>query len=65
MITLRQAMYHLNTGITPEEIVDEYDLSEEEATELLIQVKALFDQVVYAAETKDRQKLWGLGLHST
>jgi uncharacterized protein (DUF433 family) len=65
MITLRQAMYHLNTGITPEEIVDEYDLSEEEATELLIQVRTLFEQVIYAAEIKDRMKLWGLGLHST
>jgi hypothetical protein len=65
MITIKQAMYHLNEGITPEELVNEYDLCGEEATELLIQVRTLFEQVIYAAEKKDRMKLWGLGLHST
>jgi hypothetical protein len=60
MITLKQAMYHLNTGITPEELVNEYDLCAEEATELLIQVRTLFERVVYAAEIKDRMKLWRL-----
>jgi hypothetical protein len=60
MITLKQAMYHLNVGTSPEDIVDEYDLCEEEATELLIQVRTLFEQVIYAAEKKDRMKLWGL-----
>tara|TARA_B110000908_G_C9811219_1_gene252985 strand:- start:100 stop:297 length:198 start_codon:yes stop_codon:yes gene_type:complete len=64
MITLKQAMYQINIGTSPEELVDENDLCAEDATKLLIQVKAFFDQVVYAAETKDRQKLWGLGLHS-
>jgi uncharacterized protein (DUF433 family) len=52
MITLKQAMYHLNVGTSPEDIVDEYDLCEEEATELLIQVRTLFEQVIYAAEKK-------------
>jgi uncharacterized protein (DUF433 family) len=60
MITLKQTMLHLNIGITPEEIVDEYDLCEEEAIELLIRAKTLFEQIVYAAEKKDRRKLWGL-----
>jgi hypothetical protein len=60
MITLNQAMHHLNEGITPEELVNEYDLCGEEATELLIQVRTLFEQVVYAAEIKDRMKLWRL-----
>jgi uncharacterized protein (DUF433 family) len=65
MITLKQAMYHLNVGTSPEELVTEYDLSEEDAIELLVQARTLFEQVVYAAEKKDRMKLWGLGLHST
>jgi hypothetical protein len=60
MITLKQAMHDLNEGITPEELVNEYGLCGEEATELLIQVRTLFEHVIYAAETKDRQKLWGL-----
>jgi uncharacterized protein (DUF433 family) len=60
MITLKQAMYHLNTGITPEELVNEYDLSEEDAAELLNQARNLFEQVVYMAETKSRAMVWGL-----
>jgi hypothetical protein len=60
MITLKQAMHHLNEGITPEELVNEYDLCGEEATELLIRARTLFEQVISAAEIKDRMKLWGL-----
>jgi hypothetical protein len=60
MITLKQAMHDLNEGITPEELVNEYDLCGEEATELHIQVRNLFEQVIYAAEKKDKMKLWGL-----
>lgn len=60
MITLKQAMYHLNVGISPEELVSEFDLCEEEATNLLLQARTLFEQVIYAAENKDRKRLWGL-----
>jgi uncharacterized protein (DUF433 family) len=60
MITLKQAMYHLNVGTSPEELVTEYDLSEEDAIELLNQARNLFEQVVYMAETKSRAMVWGL-----
>ncbi|MFT4804896.1 MAG: hypothetical protein ACI9YE_002111 [Psychroserpens sp.] len=60
MITLKQAMYHLNVGVSPEQLVKEHDLNEDEATELLIQVRTLFEQVVYAAEVKTKASLWGV-----
>jgi hypothetical protein len=60
MITLKQAMYHLNEGITPEELVNECDLCEEDAAELLNQARNLFEQVVYMAETKSRAYSWGV-----
>jgi hypothetical protein len=60
MITLKQAMYHLNIGVSPEELVNEFDLDEEEAVELLIRARALFEQVVYATEIRARAGRWGL-----
>jgi hypothetical protein len=60
MITLKQAMYHLNVGVSPEQLVKEYDLNEDEATELFIQVKSLFEQVIYAAQTNTRRRVWRL-----
>ena len=60
MISLKQAMYYLNIGVTPEQLVKEFDLCEGEAGELLSQASSLFEQVVYMAEVECRAKAWGL-----
>tara|TARA_R110000868_G_scaffold70026_2_gene206172 strand:- start:216 stop:377 length:162 start_codon:yes stop_codon:yes gene_type:complete len=53
-------MYLLNKGISPEQLVNEYELCEEEANELLSHALSLFEQVVYAAQTNTRRGVWGL-----
>jgi hypothetical protein len=57
---LKQALYLLNSDTSPEQLVKEYDLNEDEANELLNQALSLFEKVVYAAQTNTRREVWGL-----